>query len=44
MAKKFHPDHPVSILVIQGDADPLVPIRGGWSGSQGSAFRVFVWP
>ncbi len=29
MAKKFHPDHPVSILIIQGDSDPLVPIRGG---------------
>ena len=32
MAKKFHPDHTVSILVIQGDADPLVPIRGGMVG------------
>jgi len=27
-----HPDHPVSILIIQGDADPLVPIRGGMVG------------
>ncbi len=32
MAKKFHPLYPVSILVIQGDADPLVPIRGGMVG------------
>jgi len=32
MAKKFHPDQPVSILIIQGDADPLVPIRGGMVG------------
>jgi len=32
MAKKFQPDHPVSILIIQGDADPLVPIRGGMVG------------
>ena len=32
MAKRFHPDQSVSILVIQGDADPLVPIRGGMVG------------
>ena len=32
MAKKFHPAYPVSILIIQGDADPLVPIRGGMVG------------
>ncbi|MGB2609398.1 MAG: PHB depolymerase family esterase [Isosphaeraceae bacterium] len=32
MAKKFHPDQPVSILIIQGDADPLVPVRGGMVG------------
>ena len=32
MAKQFHPTYPVSILIIQGDADPLVPIRGGMVG------------
>src|SRR5208337_2799697 len=31
-AKQFHPAYPVSILIIQGDADPLVPIRGGIVG------------
>ncbi len=30
MAKKFHPDHPVSIMIIHGDADPLVPIHAGF--------------
>lgn len=29
MHEKFRPAHPVSILLIQGDADPLVPIAGG---------------
>jgi polyhydroxybutyrate depolymerase len=32
MAEKFHPTYPVSTLIIQGDADPLVPIRGGMVG------------
>ena len=32
MAKKFQPDYLVSILIIQGDADPLVPTRGGLVG------------
>ncbi len=32
MAKQFHPTYPVSILIIQGDADPLVPVRGGMVG------------
>jgi polyhydroxybutyrate depolymerase len=27
--EKFDPEFPVSILVIQGDSDPLVPIAGG---------------
>ena len=31
MAKKFHPAHPVSILIIQGDADPLGP-HSWWHG------------
>ena len=29
IAEKFKPEFPVSILIIQGDADPLVPIVGG---------------
>ena len=29
MAERFKPSHPISLLVIQGDADPLVPIGGG---------------
>lgn len=29
IAEHFDPKHPVSILIVQGDADPLVPIGGG---------------
>jgi len=29
VAPKFKPSEPISLLVIQGDADPLVPIGGG---------------
>ena len=29
VAATFNPRHPISLLVIQGDADPLVPIDGG---------------
>lgn len=29
IAEKFNPEHPVSLLVIQGDSDPLVPFAGG---------------
>ncbi len=29
VAADFEPSHPISLLVIQGDADPLVPIGGG---------------
>ncbi len=29
IAERFNPKYPVSILIIQGDADPLVPIDGG---------------
>ena len=29
IAEKFQPGFPVSILIIQGDSDPLVPINGG---------------
>ena len=44
MAKKFHPAHPVSILIIQGDADPLVPIRGGTVGFFRGSRRGHVIP
>ena len=30
LADKFKPAQPVSILIIQGDKDPLVPIDGGY--------------
>jgi polyhydroxybutyrate depolymerase len=29
VAKTFNPSHPISLLVIQSDADPFVPINGG---------------
>ena len=29
MAEHFQPKNPVSILLVQGDSDPLVPIAGG---------------
>lgn len=29
VAEKFNPEHPVSLLLIQGDSDPLVPFAGG---------------
>jgi N-acetylglucosamine-6-sulfatase len=29
LANGFKPSHPISLLVIQGDEDPLVPIDGG---------------
>lgn len=32
LAKTFKPQYPVSIFVIQGAADPLVPIQGGEIG------------
>ncbi len=32
IAADFNPSHPVSLFVIQGDADPLVPIDGGAIG------------
>ena len=44
MAKKFQPDYPVSILIIQGDADPLVPIRGGMVGFSRGRKRGHVIP
>ena len=44
MAKKFHPAYSVSILIIQGDADPLVPIRGGMVGLPRGRKRGLVVP
>jgi polyhydroxybutyrate depolymerase len=44
MAKKFHPAYPVPILIIQGDADPLVPIRGGMVGFRRGRKRGQVVP
>jgi polyhydroxybutyrate depolymerase len=44
MATKFQPAHPVSILIIQGDADPLVPIRGGTVGFRRGRKRGHVIP
>ncbi len=36
VADSFKPSHPISLLVIQGDDDPLVPIGGGpIAGSEG---------
>ncbi len=32
IAEKFRPEYPVSLFVIQGDSDPLVPINGGEVG------------
>ncbi|VAX41355.1 hypothetical protein MNBD_PLANCTO02-501 [hydrothermal vent metagenome] len=32
IAKKFKPKYPVSLFIIQGDSDPLVPIDGGEVG------------
>jgi polyhydroxybutyrate depolymerase len=39
IAKKFAPQHPVSLFVIQGDADPLVPFGGGEVGRPGGRKR-----
>jgi polyhydroxybutyrate depolymerase len=44
MARKFHPDNPVSVLIIQGDADPLVPIHGGTVGFRRGRKRGEVIP
>ncbi|MEZ6056636.1 MAG: PHB depolymerase family esterase [Planctomycetaceae bacterium] len=30
IAKDFRPKHPVSVLMMQGEADPLVPYHGGF--------------
>lgn len=35
-ASRCHPDRPVSVMLIQGTLDPLVPIQGGPMGPNGS--------
>ncbi|RMF42204.1 MAG: esterase [Planctomycetota bacterium] len=45
LSSKFHPDRPVSVLIIQGTEDPLVPYRGGaitlpWGGKRGSVIAT----
>ena len=44
MAKQFRPTYPVSILIIQGDADPLVPVGGGMVGFRRGRKRGRVLP
>lgn len=44
IAKNFSPKHPVSLFVIQGDSDPLVPIDGGYVGFRGSRRRGELVP
>jgi len=44
IAKSFAPKYPVSLLVIQGDADPLVPIDGGYVGFRGGRRRGELVP
>jgi len=39
IAKNFAPKRPVSLFVIQGDSDPLVPIDGGYVGFRGGRRR-----
>jgi len=42
--KNFAPEYPVSLFVIQGDADPLVPIDGGYVGFRGGRKRGELVP
>jgi polyhydroxybutyrate depolymerase len=44
MSADFHPEHPVSILIIQGDKDPLIPYAGGPIGFPGTEPRGKVSP
>lgn len=39
LGKRFHPTRPVSLVVIQGDQDPLVPIGGGPVVAPGRKYR-----
>jgi polyhydroxybutyrate depolymerase len=40
VAPSFKPSHPISLMVIQGDADPLVPIDGGPIGRSDRGGRI----
>jgi polyhydroxybutyrate depolymerase len=42
VAGRFRPSHPISLLVIQGDADPLVPIGGGAIANSDRGGRVIA--
>lgn len=44
IAESFAPKHPISLLVIQGDVDPLVPINGGYVGFRGGRRRGELVP
>ena len=44
MSEHFQPKHPVSILIIQGDKDPLIPYNGGPIGFPGTVPRGSVSP
>jgi len=44
LAKRFAPKYPVSILIVQGDADPIVPIGGGGIGLPGDKKRGEILP
>ena len=39
-AKACHPEFPISIMMIQGTKDPLVPIGGGALGRNGSRGKI----
>jgi polyhydroxybutyrate depolymerase len=40
VAGSFRPSHPISLMVIQGDEDPLVPINGGAIANNDRGGRV----
>lgn len=42
VAPTFQPIHPISLLVLQGDVDPLVPIEGGAINHQERSGRVIA--
>jgi polyhydroxybutyrate depolymerase len=42
VAPKFKPSEPISLLVLQGDADPLVPIQGGAIANRDRGGRIIA--
>jgi polyhydroxybutyrate depolymerase len=42
VAPDFQPSHPISLMVIQGDADQLVPINGGAISNQDRGGRIIA--